>query len=176
MPFCFRPISVLDVVDSRTKTKLRYEDFKNAVYLLGDTNIRIQNVYFVRICRQPVPRKLLNFEKKKWRIYIRIQGDSRRYQAPSGAVVGKLALLCQLSSFPSPIAIYVDAIGPRILASAILFRPHRVIGRCSFRCRNRTASYSNFENPQYTSLVILISGYKTPVLSPIDVNFFYVKW
>jgi hypothetical protein len=43
-----------------------------------------------------------------------------RYLAPSSALVGNAAHLCELSSSTSSIAIFVDAIGPRIQASAIL--------------------------------------------------------
>jgi hypothetical protein len=65
----------------------------------------------------------VNLFFEKWRIYIRLLGRSRRYQKPSHAAVGNVTHLCQLSSFSSSIAIFVDAIGPRIRASAIRFPP-----------------------------------------------------
>jgi hypothetical protein len=138
-PFCYAPIAGLEVVASVVGAEWRHiQNLIITVYLLGHANTRIQNLRFVTNWRRPV------FEKC-W-IYIRVLGQSRRYQAPSSAVVRKVKHLCQLNFFPSSIAIFVEAIGPRIQLSAILFRPHRGIGGCSFCCRGRMAPYSKFEN------------------------------
>jgi hypothetical protein len=58
--FVYAPTALLDVLAPTLETKWPcYQDFKRSAYLLGDANTRIQNVHFGRICRQPVPRKLL---------------------------------------------------------------------------------------------------------------------
>jgi hypothetical protein len=59
---------------------------------------------------------------EKYRIYIRVLGQSRRYQAPSSAVVRELTSL-PAKFFPSSIANFVEPIRPKIQVSAILSLP-----------------------------------------------------
>jgi hypothetical protein len=61
---------------------------------------------------------------------------------------------CQVSSLPTSVVMCVHAIGRRIPIVAILSRPHRAIGR-------RSVYILKILKVHYTSLVILIPGYKT---------------
>jgi hypothetical protein len=60
------------------------------------------------------------------------------------------------------------AIGRIIPAFAILFRPHRAIGCCSFQILKTL-------KVRYTSLMILIPGYRISILLPIGVSLLLEK-